>query len=65
MTHETCVEFFFHWLSRKVAFFPNPRRRWGKSIGLRRCETPKTERGERNWEEVMMMQVWKKTMGFW
>ena len=51
------------------------RRRWGKFIGLRGCETPKTERESRDWEDFMMMQVRKgreeeemmrrKTMGFW
>ena len=33
------------------------RRRWGKFIGLRGCETPKTERESRDLEDFMMMQV--------
>ena len=51
------------------------RRRWGKFMGLRGCETPTRERGVRDWEETMMMQIRKgreeeemmrrKTQGFY
>ena len=51
------------------------RRRWGKFMGLRGCETPTNELGIRGWEETMMMQIRKgreeeemmrrKTQGFY
>lgn len=51
------------------------RRRWGKFIGLRGCETPKSENESMDWETLMMQRVRegreeeemmrRKTQGFW
>lgn len=51
------------------------RRRWGKFIGLRGCETPRSEKESMDWETLMMQKIRKgreeeemmrrKTQGFW